>query len=156
MLVLIISRGAPVPVSGQGDLSAALAYGNHSASDSFHPQISDKIVEDVMNGRAFVFPRTGAYHIPGILISPLTVVESTSKTRICHDLTNARSGSSVNEDTDTGFFPDCKIGHVLRSVVWRILFLYSKFVAGQPDPPRILLAKQDTKSAFRQVPVNVH
>ena len=68
LLVQIISRGAPVPVSGQGDLSAALAYGNHSASDSFHPQISEKIVEDVMNGRAFVFPRTGAYHIPGIRI----------------------------------------------------------------------------------------
>lgn len=156
LLSQIVSQGAPVQVMGQGDLSAAVAYGNHSSSDRFSPHILAKIVEDVSMGRAFVFPRELAEQIPGIRISPLTVAESTSKIRICHDLTNARSGTSVNEDTDRSFFPEFKIGHVLRSVVWRILFLYSKFVAGKADPPRILLAKQDTKSAFRQVQVQVN
>ena len=156
LLMQIVSQGAPVHVSGQGDLQAALAYGNHRSSCPFSPHIMEKIVEDVSMGRAFVFPRKVAEQIPGIRISPLTVAESTSKIRICHDLTNARSGSSVNEDTDTSFYPEFKIGHVLRSVVWGILFLYSKFVVGQADPPRILLAKQDTKSAFRQVSVQIN
>ena len=156
LLMQIVSQGAPVHVTGQGDLSAALAYGNHSSSRPFSSHILEKIVKDVSLGRAFVFPRECAESIPGIRVSPMTVAESTSKIRICHDLTNARSGSSVNEDTDRSVYPDLKLGHVLRSVAWRILFLYSKFVAGKADPPRILLAKQDTKSAFRQVPVQVN
>ena len=86
------------------------------------------------------FTREVADQIPGIRISPLTVAESTSKVRICHDLTNANLGRSVNEDTDRLFFPDFEIGHALRSVVWIFLFLYFN--------PRILLAKQDTKLAF--------
>ena len=94
------------------------------------------------------FTREVADQIPGTRVSPLTVAESTSKVRICHDPTNANSGSSVNEDTDRLFFPDFEIGHALRSVVWTTLFLYSKFVDGKTDPPRILLAEQDTKLAF--------
>lgn len=81
---------------------------------------------------------------------------STSKVRVCHDLTNADSGSSVNEDTDTSDIPECKLGHVLRFVLWRTLFLYNKFVKGRAAPTRILLAKVDTKGAFRHVSVNVN
>ena len=96
----IISQGAAVPVAGVEDLSAALAYGNHSSSARFSPHTLEKIVEDVSHGRSFVFPREVADKIPGIRISPLTVAESTSKVRIRHDLTNANSGRSVNENTD--------------------------------------------------------
>ena len=157
LLMQIVDHGAPVPVTGQGDLPAALTYGNHSSIRPFQLQILEKIVEDVAMGRAFVFPRAVASQIPGIRVSPLTVAVSPSKIRICHDLTNAVSGSSVNEDTDTSVLPECKIGHILRSVIWRILFLYSKFVLGTAGPPpRILLAKVDTKGAFRQVSVNVN
>lgn len=151
LLMQIVGRGAPVPVAGQGDLTSALEYGNHSSVHRYAPQIREKIVEDVSAGRAFVFPREQALHIPGIRVSPLTVSVSPTKVRICHDLTNAVSGSSVNEDTDSSVFPECKIGHVFRAVLWRILFLHSKFVVGKVDPPRILLAKIDTKAAFRQV-----
>lgn len=35
-------------------------------------------------------------------------------------------------------------------------FLYSKFVAGNDDPARILLAKVDTAGAFRQIRVHVN
>ena len=103
LLLQIISQSAPVPVAGAGDLSAALAYGNHSSSARFSPHILDKIVEDVSHGRSFVFPREVADQIPGIRISPLMLAESTSKVRICHDLTNANSGRSVHEDTDRLF-----------------------------------------------------
>ena len=116
LLMQIIFQGAPVPVAGAGDLSATLAYGNHSSSDRFSPHILDKIVEDVSHRRSFVFSREVADQIPGIRISPLTVAESTSRNRICHDLTNANSGRSVNEDTDRLFFPDFEIGHALRSL----------------------------------------
>ena len=136
----IISQDAAVPVAGAEDLSAALAYGNHSSSARFSPHTLEKIVEDVSHGRSFVFPREIADKIPGIRISPLTVAESTSKVRIRHDLNNANSGRSVNENTERLFFPDFKIGHALRSVVSIFLFLYFN--------PRILLAKQDTKLAF--------
>ena len=91
----IVSQGAPVHVTGQGDLSAALAYGNHSSSRPFSPHILEKIVEDVSMGRAFVFPREFAESIPGIRVSPVMVAEPTPKIRICHDLTNTRFGSSV-------------------------------------------------------------
>lgn len=155
-LMEIVSQGAPVPVAGQGDLPAAVAYGNHSSASRFSPESLEKIAEDVALGRAFVFPREVAAQIPGLRVSPLTVAESPSKIRICHDLTNASAGSGVNEDTDRSVIPECKIGHVLRDVVWRILFLYSKFVAGNTDPPRILLSKQDTKAAFRQACVDVN
>ena len=90
-------------MAGAGDLSAALAYGNHSSSARFSPHTLEKIVEDVSHGRSFVFPREVADQIPGIRISPLILAESTSKVRICHDLTNANSERSVHEDTDRLF-----------------------------------------------------
>ena len=62
----IISQGAPVPVAGAGDLSAASGYENHSSAACFSPHILEKIVEDVSHGRSFVFPRDVADQIPGI------------------------------------------------------------------------------------------
>ena len=103
-------------------------------------------------GRAFVFPREAITKVAGTRVSPMTVAVSTSKVRICHDLSNAVLGRGVNEDTDTSAVPECKIGHVLRDVIWRILYLYGVAVVNAAGiPPRILLARMDTKSALRQV-----
>ena len=103
-------------------------------------------------GRAFVLPREAITKIAGTRVSPMTVVVSTSKVRICHDLSNAVLGRGVNEDTDTSAVPERKIGHVLRDVTWRILYLYGVSVVNAAGvPPRILLAKMDTKSALCQV-----
>ena len=154
LLVQIISEGAPVAVAGKGDLRAATEYGNHNSVRRFSPEILVKIREDVLMGRAFVFPREAVTEIAGTRVSPMTVAVSPSKVRICHDLSNAVSGRGVNEDTDTSAVPECKIGHVLRDVIWRILYLYGAAVVNAAGtPPRILLAKMDTKSAFRQVSV---
>ena len=51
LLMQTISQGAAVPVAGAEDLSAALAYGNHSSSARFSPHTLEKIVEDVSHGR---------------------------------------------------------------------------------------------------------
>ena len=55
--------------------------------------------------------------------SPMTLEVSTSKVRICQDLFNAVSGRGIYEDTDTSAVPACKIEHVLRDIIWRILYL---------------------------------
>lgn len=152
LFVDIVTKGAPVAVEGEGDLQAALQYGNHRSVDNFAPKILDEIKKDLLLGRAFVFPREVAEDIPGIRISPLTVAVSATKTRICHDLSNAVSGTSVNDDTDSSELPEYKLGHVLRDVVWRILYLHGRLVHNVPgETPRILLAKQDFKNAFRQI-----
>lgn len=79
-----IDHGAPVLDNGQGDLPASLACGNNnSIIIPFMDQILEKIVEDVLVGRAFVFPRAMASQIPGIRVSPLTGAVSSSKIRIC-------------------------------------------------------------------------
>ena len=80
---------------------------------------------------------------------------SGSKARICHDLSFAVSGTGVNEGTDKYAEPECKVGHVSRTVVWRILYLHGKFVAGKSPSPRILIAKNDLKSAYRQICVDI-
>ena len=49
---------------------------------------------------------------------------STPKVRTCHDPSNAISGRGINEDTETSAVPECTIGHVLRDVIWRIMYLY--------------------------------
>ena len=51
-----------------------------------------------------------AASIPGLRVSPLTVAVSTTKARICHDLSNAVSGGGVNEETDTSVVPEFRIG----------------------------------------------
>ena len=78
-------------------------------------------------------------------------MESTSKTRVIHYLTFASSPSSpgVNANTDFSTASPCQLGHVLREVVWRILYLRRKYGVGAP----IVLSKMGVKDAFRQVAV---
>ena len=117
LLVQIISGGAPAAVTGKGGLRAAREYGNHNSVRCFSSEILVKNWEDVLMGRAFVFSREAVTKIADTRVSPITVAVSTSKVRICHDLSNAVSGRGVNGDTDTSAVPECKIGHVLRNVI---------------------------------------
>ena len=149
LLVKIITHGVPVAVDGGGDLGAALQYGNHRSIIPYEGNILCKIADDVRLGRAFVFPRDAADRIPGLRVSPLGVTVSPSKIRIIHDLTFETSAPGVNADTDFSSAPPCKLGHVLRGIIWRILHLRRPSVT----PTRILLSKMDVKDAFRQIPV---
>ena len=136
-------------VNGVGDLKAALQYSNHSSIDQYTGHFVAKVAEDVRLGRAFIFPREMASRIPGLRVSPVGVAVSAIKVRIIHDLTMAFSNPGVNGDTNFESTPKCKLGHVLRDIVWRILFLRRTLA------PRthIMLSKMDVKDAFRQVAV---
>ena len=126
LLVQIISEGAPVAVTENGDLRAATEHENHNSARRQNR-------EDVLMGRAFVPPREAVTKIASTRVSPMTVAVSTSKVRICHDLFNAVSGRGINEDTDTSAVPACKIGHVLRDVKQRILYLYGVAVVNAAE-----------------------
>ena len=93
-------KGVPVRVEGGTNVKAALKYNNHSSVGA-HEQRLTKIHEDVVYGRAWVFPRDLAGQIPGLRLSPLGVVV-TSKLCVIHDLTflHGISKHSVNADTD--------------------------------------------------------
>ena len=152
-LVCLGERGVPVRVTSRGDLAFALRYSNHSSADGFVDEISDKIRVDVRFGRAFVSPRDAAPCLPGLRVSPLAVIKSSTKLRVVHDLTFSSSPStiSVNEDTEFSSAPKCELGHVLRDIMWRIRNLRQRFGGGA----RIALRKMDVKDAFRQVPVEI-
>ena len=80
--------------------------------------------KNVLMGRAFVPLREAVTKIAGTRVSPMTVTVSKPKLRIYDDLLNAVSGREINEDTDTSAVLECKIGHVRRDFIWRILYLY--------------------------------
>ena len=90
-----------------------------------------------------------ASRIPGLRVSPVGVAVSATKVRIIHDLTMAFSNPGVNGDTNFESAPKCKLGHVLRDIVWRILFLRCTLA----PHTHIMLSKMDVKDAFRQVAV---
>ena len=145
-LVRLAERGVPVRVASGGDLALALRYSNHSSADGFVDEINDKIRDDVKFGRAFVFSREAASCIPGLRVSPLAVIKSSTKLRVVHDLTFSSGPSTigVNEDTDFSSAPTCELGHVVRDIIWRILYLRHRFGRGA----RIVLSKMDVKDAF--------
>lgn len=144
-------RGVPVQVEGGAGVTAALRYHNHSSVGPHEDRLLTKIHEDVVYGRAWVFPRASAGQIPGMRLSPLGVV-ITSKLRVIHDLSflHGISKHSVNAGTDFESAPQCNLGHVLCNVVWRVLFLRRRF----GNAARIVLSKMDAKDAFRQVAVD--
>ena len=77
-------HGVPVRVAGGKGVTAALRYNSHSSVGA-HEQLT-KIHEDVVYGRAWVFPRDSAEQIPGLRLSTLGLVV-TSKLRVIHDWT---------------------------------------------------------------------
>ena len=151
LLADVVEHGAPVHVSGTGDLQAALSYRHHRSVFLHMPVIFDKIYDDVQYGRTFIFPRELASLIHGLSISPLGVVVNPSKTRVMNDLSHHTSdkGRCVNIDTDAAEAPCIELGHVLREVVERILYLRRRF------GPRVrtVICKVDIASAYRHVPV---
>ena len=151
LLLRVLAPGAPVGVSGGGDLTAELAYGNHPGIAQHDVAIHKKICEDVVYGRALVFNLHFAGEILGLRISPLSVVLE-PKFRNIHDLAFARAGglTSVNGDTDFDSAPPSELGHVLREVLPRVMVLRQTHGSNA----RILLCRMDVKDAFRQALVD--
>ena len=59
--------------------------------------------------------------------------------------------TGVNEDSDFPSAPTCELGHVLRDIIWRILYLRNRFGRGA----RIMMKKIVLKDSFRHVPVEI-
>ena len=149
-LIRVLCPGAPVDVETGGCLEAEVAYGNHSSILAHKPKIMDKIVSDVVLGRALVFDVQFIREILGLRVSPVGVVEE-PKFRIIHDLTFAAAGrTSVNADTDFDRAPECLLGHVLFDILSRILFLRQL----HGEEAEIMLCRVDVREAFRQVVVD--
>ena len=147
-LLRVLAPGSPVCVARRGNLTAELASGNHQSVAPHAGAVHQKIYADVVRGRALVFKLSSASDIPGLRVSPLSVVLK-PKFRIIHDLTFARVGShsSVNGDTDFSSAPSFELGHVFGKVLLRVLFLRQLH-----DPTaRIVLCRVDVKDAYRQV-----
>ena len=77
-----------------------------------------------MHGCALVLDLRGVSNILGLRLSPLAVVLK-HMFRIIHDLTFARAGRrpSINGDINFSTAPRGDLGHVLRDVLLRVLFL---------------------------------
>ena len=142
--------GVPVNVAQGGHLSEAVKYGNHPGVMSHAENIAKKVVADVVTGRALVLNAKFVQEIGGIRLSPLRVIEE-PKIGIIRDMTFAGSGnrSSVNEDTDFDCAPPCELGHVLRDISLRVLYLRQKHGPGA----RILSSRNDVREAYRQIGV---
>ena len=104
-----------------------------------------------MYGRALVFDLRFAGEMLGLRNSPLSVVLE-PKFRIIHDLTFARGGdrTSVNGDTDFDSAPPSELGHVLRELLLRVVFLRQT----HGSTARIVLCRVDFKYVCRWVLVD--
>ena len=58
---------------------------------------------------------------------------SATKVQIILDLTMAFLNPGVNGNTNFESAPKCKLGHVLRDIVWRVLFLRRTLAPHQQD-----------------------
>lgn len=92
--------------------------------------------------------------IPSLWLSPLgplrgrhIPVEGPSDTR--SKFFPSRSALAVKADPDFDTAPPCELGNVLRSVMWRTLYLRCTFDACT----RIVLSKMDVKDTFGKVAV---
>ena len=151
LLLHVLAPGEPVGVSGGGDLTAAIAYGNHPRSAQHDVAIHKKMCENVVYGCALVFDLRFAGVILGLRISPLSVVLK-PKLRIIHDVTFAYAGgwTSVNGDTDFDSAPPSELGHVVREVLLRVMFSRQN----HGSSARIFLCHVDVKDTCRQVLVD--
>ena len=116
-------NGAPVHVEGSTEFGAALAYSNHRSVAPHSDTILAKIFDDVRFGRSIIFPRSEAYTIPDLRVSP-------SKTRIIHDLPflSSQYARSVNTDTDFAQPPSRRVGSSVAKYYWAHLVFASSFL----------------------------
>ncbi|CAM9809723.1 unnamed protein product, partial [Choristocarpus tenellus] len=82
----VVNKGVSVHVRGIGSVEERLEYGNHTSARSRKKALLEKVVSDVTQGRALVFPKRSWGKIPGLQVSPVGVIQEPTKVRIIHDL----------------------------------------------------------------------
>ena len=148
-LLRVLSPGSSVCVARVEDLFSELAYGNHPSVASHD---DDKVCADVIHGRAWFLIRVSRPTFLGFgfclwLLSSNPNFASSTISRL-----RARAtGPALNDDTCFSSAPPCELGHVLRDVLLRVLFLRLR----HGSTAWILLCRVDVKDDVRQVPVDL-
>ena len=113
----------------EGDLALELRIKTHRNASVYADEIANKIGRHIRLGRALVFAREATFRVPGLRVSALGAMTSTTKFRVVHGLpfSSGPSTAGVQKDTDFPSATTCELGRVLRNIVWRILHLRTGF-----------------------------
>lgn len=153
-LLEIVGEGAPAHTHDQNaNLIPALEYGNHRSVDDHLPQVWEKLFDDVRRNRCIILKKVNATEVRGIRVAPLGVVPG-KKVRIINDYsfdpgTKTGKKGGLNKDTVMTEVPPCLCGEAMPSFLGEITSLRARW----PDK-RILMAKADVASAFRNVRIS--
>jgi hypothetical protein len=142
------------------DVSKALKFGNHKGAKLNDELLKLLIKEDVTHGFILPLPLHKINRILGILLAPLNIIcqntinergEIVEKDRLTHDQSFIfdGSGTSVDSRLNKSKLTPCTFGWVIRRLVNWIVAARNKY----PNQ-RILVAKIDFKSAYRQCHLN--
>lgn len=131
-----------------GEFDPTIAYGNKLSILTHMDAHQDKVVLNILTGRAISFPRAVVREIVGPCNSPLAPVDQ-PKLRFTRDLSfiPPEASSGVTQDTDGNATPVCDRGHALRDVISRIDF----FRQLQGQHSSFVLCRIDVKYAYRPV-----
>lgn len=141
------------------NLAARLRQGNLSSAAEHPEAIWERVVNDVLDGRALVLPASHAARLPLLRPSPVGAVTRTSegatKVRVIHHLSKSgrlADGSpdwSVNDLTDVFQVPPCDIGEVFKRILRRAYLLRQQY-----PKAHLVAAKVDVADAFRQLKID--
>ena len=84
--------GAPVDVGNEGDLEAALRYGNNYVFDKYQNSLTERLVEDIANGQVVLIHKAEAKNLQRLRISPVPVVEEKLKSRVILHISYGEGG----------------------------------------------------------------
>ena len=150
-LLEIVGEGASAPTQDSVvDLTSALEYGNHRSVDDHLPQVWEKLFDDVRRNRCIILKKVNATDVQGARVAPLGAVPG-AKVRIINDFsfepgTKKGKKGGLNKDTVMAEVPPCLCGEAMPTFLADLTSLRAKW----PEK-RILMAKADVASAFRNV-----
>ena len=143
------------------DLMGRLDRGNHKSAAHESKFLAEALKKEIHKGWLLPLPAEAAVEIPNMEIAPLGVAthlgvnadgDFIPKQRVTHDLSfpGAYTESSVNSRVVENELEPCMFGFMLTRLVHYIVHMRRTF-----PHKRIWLRKEDFKSAFRRVHLNV-
>jgi hypothetical protein len=158
----LLQSGSKFPASPPNEsdrkaaIQAAIQRGNHKGAIA-HPEKLEKLVRtEVHFGWAMPLPIAIAHQIPGLIISPLNIVEQDTinekgeiikKLRLTHDHSfNHFPNLAINDRTDPEQLESCHFGKAMQ----RIIFATVHLRTAHPNK-RIFIIKFDWKGAYRRI-----
>ena len=143
------------------DMKAALHRGNHKSANKHQGFLVQALSKEIVKGWELLLPATAVDSLPHLVLSPMGVAEHLGvqedgsfapKMRVTHDLSfpGAVSAHSVNSRLLDSDLEPCMFGHALLRLIHRIVHLRQLY-----PKRRIWMRKDDAKSAYRRVHLNV-